>query len=457
LRPVHLRGPVCGGPAQGNYLAVRFETAIRSGVMALAIVGGGAAFVVMGVAAVSWRAQCENNPQSGVCFLSGTESRTYGIVARQAEPAPVPQFSAETAAEQVVAAVAPAPETVAPVMTLPKAVESAAAAVPSIPDAETTVAELPAPVEPAAPEGAAVGAMMVSTFETLSALKAKINGDDPAPDPLQAAVVAAVAPPQPYQAVPPAGDASAEDPTAAASIDTALPTPAPLAPDTRVVKLIPVGPNGAPIMTPATAAIDAAEQDQPRAVALAQPAADSADALAFANNPGAIPVAEDARLLEVQDNLVNVRAAASTESKRLFVLEEGDEVKALAVSGAWIQIEDDRGRSGWMLGEFLGPAGDDSETTTQVAAVAPRTEADPVPPQAPAEEIAEAVESSNDVRRVLGQGVNVRSGASTSSEKLFALAPGEQITVHDNSRGWLKITDDQGRTGWVYKDFVSGG
>ena len=38
---------------------------------------------------------------------------------------------------------------------------------------------------------------------------------------------------------------------------------------------------------------------------------------------------------------------------------------------------------------------------------------------------------------------------------LFGLAGGEKVTVSENRRGWLKVTDDQGRTGWVYKDYLN--
>ncbi len=48
----------------------------------------------------------------------------------------------------------------------------------------------------------------------------------------------------------------------------------------------------------------------------------------------------------------------------------------------------------------------------------------------------------------------MRSGPGKSNGKVFGLAGGEKVTVGENRRGWLKITDDQGRTGWVYKDYL---
>jgi hypothetical protein len=58
---------------------------------------------------------------------------------------------------------------------------------------------------------------------------------------------------------------------------------------------------------------------------------------------------------------------------------------------------------------------------------------------------------------VLGAGANVRVSPGKSGRVLFALNGGERVTVLDSSRGWLKIKDDQGRTGWIFSDGVKRG
>ena len=60
-----------------------------------------------------------------------------------------------------------------------------------------------------------------------------------------------------------------------------------------------------------------------------------------------------------------------------------------------------------------------------------------------------------DTRTVGGAGVNVRSGPSKSSGKLFALASGAEVTVKENKRGWLHVVDAKGRAGWVYSSFLN--
>jgi uncharacterized protein YgiM (DUF1202 family) len=84
-----------------------------------------------------------------------------------------------------------------------------------------------------------------------------------------------------------------------------------------------------------------------------------------------------------------------------------------------------------------------------VSVAEPVAEPEPAPEPAPAPK-----KAKSDTRTVGGQGVNVRSGPGKSKGKLFALAGGEEVTVLDNEKGWLKVKDDQGRTGWIYKDYL---
>ena len=196
----------------------------------------------------------------------------------------------------------------------------------------------------------------------------------------------------------------------------------------------------------------------PSDVAAAQP---RVDAFAFATTADGVPAT--ARTMTVNDNLVNVRTGPSTEAERLLVLKRGDEVQALAVAGDWVEVEVSEGRTGWMLGEFL-TEGDltglpEREVPVETAA-APVAE-EPVATEPETELVAEvetteATSLSGDVRTVRGAGVNVRSSPSSSAEKLFALPGGEQVSVTETQRGWLKVTDDRGRSGWLYEDYVSG-
>lgn len=89
-----------------------------------------------------------------------------------------------------------------------------------------------------------------------------------------------------------------------------------------------------------------------------------------------------------------------------------------------------------------------------VAQPEPEAEPEPVAEPEPEPEPTKAV-ASGDTRTIGGAGVNVRSGPGKSNGKLFALAGGEKVKVGENRRGWLKITDDQGRSGWIYKSYLN--
>jgi hypothetical protein len=56
---------------------------------------------------------------------------------------------------------------------------------------------------------------------------------------------------------------------------------------------------------------------------------------------------------------------------------------------------------------------------------------------------------------ILGSGANVRSAPSKGNNKvLFALAGGTSVKLGDSKNGWWRVTDNRGRTGWVYKDYL---
>jgi hypothetical protein len=52
---------------------------------------------------------------------------------------------------------------------------------------------------------------------------------------------------------------------------------------------------------------------------------------------------------------------------------------------------------------------------------------------------------------------NVREGPGTSFPVLFTLEPGAQFVGHSYLNEWVRISDAQGRTGWVFYNLVSGG
>lgn len=86
-----------------------------------------------------------------------------------------------------------------------------------------------------------------------------------------------------------------------------------------------------------------------------------------------------------------------------------------------------------------------------VSAVEPtsREESSPVSAYAPA---------NGDSAVVTGKGANVRSAPNKGKGGvLFALEGGAEVTVVQMNRGWAKVVDKQGRSGWVYGEYLDRG
>lgn len=98
------------------------------------------------------------------------------------------------------------------------------------------------------------------------------------------------------------------------------------------------------------------------------------------------------------------------------------------------------------------PGNEDAVSPDAVAAL-PMPRIDDARREAAAKAVT-ATASASETWTVGGRGVNVRSGPSKSSGKLFALAPGEEVRITQRKRGWLHVVDEQGRTGWAYSSFL---
>lgn len=149
-----------------------------------------------------------------------------------------------------------------------------------------------------------------------------------------------------------------------------------------------------------------------------------------------------ASAVRIGDSRVNVRSGPSTDEARLFGLDPGEPVMATETRDGWMKIEDAAGRVGWIDATLLAGAEAATPTDATEAATAPS-------------DTAEAAPEDTDVRTVAGSGVSVCEQPSNTATRLFALPAGEDVTVTGNDRGWLRITDSRGRTGWAYSDFLA--
>ncbi|MEX2553740.1 MAG: SH3 domain-containing protein [Actinomycetota bacterium] len=74
----------------------------------------------------------------------------------------------------------------------------------------------------------------------------------------------------------------------------------------------------------------------------------------------------------------------------------------------------------------------------------------------PQAEPEEAPEESPDIQRlrVTTNGLNVRSGPSSDSGKLFVLKQDEAVQVAEMNGSWARVTTASGETGWAYQRYL---
>ena len=116
---------------------------------------------------------------------------------------------------------------------------------------------------------------------------------------------------------------------------------------------------------------------------------------------------------------------------------------------------------------YLSELPDLTKQALQSGVIAPPEPSAPVPPRqqvatlsvsAPEPEVAEAApEESPDARllRVTTNGLNVRSGPSSDSGKLFVLKQDEAVQVAEMNGSWARVMTASGETGWAYQRYLA--
>lgn len=56
--------------------------------------------------------------------------------------------------------------------------------------------------------------------------------------------------------------------------------------------------------------------------------------------------------------------------------------------------------------------------------------------------------------KVAVEALRVRSGPRRTAPQVFTLKGGSWVNIGDQVRGWVLITDEAGKTGWVYGSFL---
>jgi len=145
---------------------------------------------------------------------------------------------------------------------------------------------------------------------------------------------------------------------------------------------------------------------------------------------------------------VNVRAKPSNESSIVALLMKGDKVTLGDGNGGWYAVTTPSGTRGFIKGDSVGMKGPDSDDfpTATGAANTPKTDT-PEPNSA-------TPRRSLVVKR---DDVIVRSGPSTSRNKVTTVAQGTKVTVVGSEGDWYKVQLRDGTTGYIRNDMFEAG
>jgi SH3-like domain-containing protein len=183
---------------------------------------------------------------------------------------------------------------------------------------------------------------------------------------------------------------------------------------------------------PATPKIQPAATPKPAtAVASVDPTDD-----APLDAPPEAEVDVEGKQMWVGGTALNMRAGPSASTAKLSVLPPGATVSVLETADNWAFVTDGSGESGWVYSRYLsGQPGGEAPADRPTAAVASTSE-DP----------------KREPRRLVGRingEIVLRAGPSRSAPTLFALRPGERITLVEKRGRWVRVVMESGVSAWV--------
>ncbi len=140
-----------------------------------------------------------------------------------------------------------------------------------------------------------------------------------------------------------------------------------------------------------------------------------------------LPASADTRGQVVANGL---RLRSEPNGRQIGLLQHGEIVTVHAKRGSWLGVRSAAGRRGWVFSRYVRPLRE--STSTSVAASAPRGET---------------------ARTTAG--LRLRPSAGTSGDPIAIVPEGATVEVIGRDGNWRKVRWN-GRTGWLYSDYLSG-
>ena len=148
---------------------------------------------------------------------------------------------------------------------------------------------------------------------------------------------------------------------------------------------------------------------------------------ALAMVPFSVSHANEAELVGIiTAETLNVRSGPGSNFEVLYMVNKDDRVTITDTSNGWHKVRNSEDKEGWISSKYISIS-ESSETVSR--------------------------SSSYEQKEVNTNGLNMRSGASTSYRVITTLNKGTKVEVISESNGWSKIKYD-GRLGYVYSIYL---
>ena len=143
--------------------------------------------------------------------------------------------------------------------------------------------------------------------------------------------------------------------------------------------------------------------------------------------PFSVSHANEAELVGIiTAETLNVRSGPGSNFEVLYMVNKDDRVTITDTSNGWHKVKNNEDKEGWISSKYISIS-ESSETVSR--------------------------SSSYEQKEVNTNGLNMRSGASTSYRVITTLNKGTKVEVISESNGWSKIKYD-GRLGYVYSIYL---
>ncbi|MEK3981095.1 SH3 domain-containing protein [Psychrobacillus sp. FSL K6-2836] len=133
-------------------------------------------------------------------------------------------------------------------------------------------------------------------------------------------------------------------------------------------------------------------------------------------------------VFEVSVDALNVRSKADLTSKKIGLVNKGDQFSVVDSDHNWVQVELENGEKGWLY-SFYGTLSTTSESIDAA--------------------------QNNETITILYNGTNLRKDSTTSSEVVSRADAGTTFPVAEKINDWYKIILDNGQTAYVASWLVS--